>query len=49
MKRTSGQFIETRSDDETVNAFIPAPLPPKIDPTSYLESNKKAENSYQAI
>lgn len=45
MKCTSGQFIETRSYGETVNAFIPAPLPPKIDPTSYLESNKKAENS----
>lgn len=45
MKHISGQFIETHSYDEIVKAFIPAPLPPDIDPTSYLEANKKAENS----
>ena len=38
MKRVSGQFTETASYDETVRAFIPAPLPPAapvLDPVSY--------------
>ena len=52
MRRASGQFIETASYDETVNAFIPASLPPaapKIDPVSYLELNTKAEKSLDKL
>lgn len=52
MRRASGQFIETASYDETVNAFIPASLPPaapKIDPASYLELNTKAEKSLDKL
>lgn len=48
MKRVSGQFTETASYDETVRAFIPAPLPPAapvLDPVSYQERNEKAEKS----
>lgn len=48
MKRVSGQFTETASYDETVRAFIPAPLPPAapvLDPISYQERNEKAEKS----
>lgn len=48
MKRVSGQFTETASYDETVRAFIPAPLPPAapvLDPVSYQELNEKAEKS----
>lgn len=52
MRRASGQFIETASYDETVNAFIPASLPPaapEIDPASYLELNTKAEKSLDKL
>lgn len=48
MKRVSGQFTETASYDETVRAFIPAPLPPAapvLDLVSYQELNEKAEKS----
>jgi Fic family protein len=48
MKRVSGQFTETASYDETVRAFIPAPLPPAapvLDSVSYQELNEKAEKS----
>lgn len=48
MKRKSGQFTETVSYDETVRAFLPAPLPPAmpdLDPVSYQELNEKAEKS----
>lgn len=48
MKRASGQIITTTSYDETVRAFLPAPLPPvspELDPTSFKELNEKAEKS----
>ncbi|MFS2225294.1 Fic family protein [Pantoea sp. B65] len=48
MSRTCGKFIVTQSHDETVNAFVPAPLPPAspvLDPASYVELNEKAEKA----
>lgn len=48
MKRASGQIITTTRYDETVSAFLPAPLPhasPELDPTSFNELNEKAEKS----
>lgn len=46
MKRISGRFVTTQSHQETVNAFVPAPLPPTAPPIvakSYQELNNRAE------
>jgi len=48
MSRASGKFIVTQSHDETVNAFVPSPLPPAspvLDPASYAVQNEKAEKA----
>ncbi|WP_182059099.1 Fic family protein, partial [Pantoea sp. ME81] len=48
MKRASGHLITTTSYEETVSAFMPAPLPPtapELDPASFTELNEKAEKS----
>ncbi|WP_253249464.1 Fic/DOC family N-terminal domain-containing protein [Serratia fonticola] len=46
MKRISGRFVTIQSHQETVNAFVPAPLPPTDPPIvakSYQELNNRAE------
>ncbi|CAI1170799.1 Fic family protein [Serratia quinivorans] len=46
MKRTSGRFVATQSHHETVNAFVPEPLPPTapdLDAKSYQQPNHRAE------
>lgn len=46
MKRISGRFVTTDSHQETINAFVPSPLPPTAPPltvTSYQELNNRAE------
>ncbi|TFZ48373.1 Fic family protein [Serratia proteamaculans] len=46
MKRTSGRFVTTQSHHETVNAFVPVPLPPSapdLDVKSYQQLNHRAE------
>lgn len=46
MKRTAGRFVTTQSHQETVNAFVPASLPPSapdLDAKSYQYLNTRAE------
>ncbi|MBB1584556.1 hypothetical protein [Serratia sp. OS31] len=46
MKRTAGRFVTTQSHQETVNAFVPASLPPSapdLDTKSYQYLNTRAE------
>jgi len=52
MKRESGELFVTRSYEETVNAFVPSPLPPTspiLDPTSYVALNEKAERALDRL
>ncbi|WP_277976105.1 Fic family protein [Pantoea endophytica] len=52
MKRESGELLVTRSYEETVNAFVPSPLPPTspiLDPTSYVALNEKAERALDRL
>lgn len=52
MKRESGKFLVTRSYEETVNAFLPAPLPPTspiLSPASYVTLNEKAERALDRL
>ena len=40
MTRVTGSYAVIKTHDETVRAFVPAPLPPaapKLDPSAYLE------------
>ncbi|UUF00093.1 Fic family protein [Xanthomonas hortorum] len=46
MTRVTGAYAVIKTHDETVRAFVPAPLPPAapvLDPAAYLERNRLAE------
>ncbi|KQQ69923.1 cell filamentation protein Fic [Xanthomonas sp. Leaf131] len=46
MTRVTGAYAVLKTHDETVRAFVPAPLPPAapvLDPAAYLERNRLAE------
>ncbi|MCW2003634.1 Fic family protein [Xanthomonas arboricola] len=46
MTRVTGSYTVIKTHDETVRAFVPAPLPPAaptLDPAAYLERNRLAE------
>lgn len=46
MARVTGSYAVIKTHDETVRAFVPAPLPPAapaLDPAAYLERNRLAE------
>lgn len=46
MTRVTGSYTVINTHDETVRAFVPAPLPPAapaLDPAAYLERNRLAE------
>lgn len=46
MVRVTGVYVKSTTPGETVEAFVPHPLPPKkppLDPKTYLSANSKAE------
>lgn len=46
MARVTGSYAVIKTHDETVRAFVPAPLPPAahaLDQAAYLERNRLAE------
>ena len=49
-QRIAGRYVVTSSHNESVHAFVPAPLPPtspEIKPESYYDVNCRAELAIQ--